>query len=104
MPNRIELDTERERDTGTVHVTGEVDLTSAPRLEQAIRELIDGGVRRLIVDLSDVRFMDSTGLRVLMSSYKRLTEVGGALVLGRPSEAVKRVLDVSGLNSHFTVQ
>ena len=104
MTNKIELGTDRDRDTGTVRVTGEVDLTSAPRLEQTIRELIDGGVRRLVVDLSSVRFMDSTGLRVLMSSYKRLEEVGGSLVLGRPSEAVRRVLDVSGLNSHFTVE
>jgi anti-sigma B factor antagonist len=103
VTNRIEVTAERDRDSGTLRVSGEVDLISAPTLEQAIRELIDGGVRALTVDLSGVRFMDSTGLRVLMSCYKRLAEVGGELTLGSPTDAVRRVLDVSGLRSHFTI-
>jgi anti-sigma B factor antagonist len=104
VTNRIELDSDTDRDAGTLRVSGEIDLISAPRLEQAIRELIDGGVRGLTIDLAGVRFMDSTGLRVLMSCYKRLAEVDGTLVLSAVSEAVRRVIDVSGLQSHFTMK
>src|SRR5438309_8273211 len=99
----MDVTVNRNAESATLSVAGEVDLTSAAKLEDAVSELADGSLRRLVIDLSSVSFMDSTGLRVLLKANKLLEGSGGTLVLGEPSEQVRRLLDVSGLNEHFQI-
>jgi anti-sigma B factor antagonist len=74
-------------------VHGELDIATAPRLREQIDRLRRRG-RTVIVDLSAVTFMDSTGLAMLMSAQ----EAGdAALTLRRPSAAVRRVFELAGL-------
>ncbi|MFA1549693.1 STAS domain-containing protein [Actinomadura chokoriensis] len=86
-----------------VTATGELDLYTAPRLQAALAGLLREQVTRIVVDLSGVEFCDSTGMNVLLSAMKRLKEQGGSLELAAPRPAVQRILQVTGLDTVFTV-
>jgi anti-sigma B factor antagonist len=82
---------------------GEVDMSTAPRLRQAIVELAAGGRHRVVVDLDKVEFLDSTGLGVLVSGLKRFRTLGGDLVLSCTQPRILRVLEITRLDRAFTV-
>lgn len=86
-----------------VYLQGEVDLASAPQLRRGVYDLIDQGHQRIAIDLSDVDFMDSTGLGVLIGALKRLRESDGSLVLAGIKPAVARVFEITGLDRIFTI-
>ncbi|QFG23011.1 STAS domain-containing protein [Actinomadura sp. WMMB 499] len=86
-----------------VTATGELDLYTAPRLQAALAGLLRDRVDQITVDMSGIEFCDSTGMNVLLSAMKRLKEHGGSLELAAPRPAVKRILQVTGLDSVFTV-
>ncbi|MFJ8011280.1 anti-sigma factor antagonist [Streptomyces sp. NPDC096339] len=67
--------------TAVVDVGGEIDVYTAPALQRALNEVIDLGYHRLVVDLLDLDFTDSTGKIVLVTTLKRTREFGGGLVL-----------------------
>lgn len=96
--DNAEIGTELAGDLGRVTVTGEVDLVEAQRLQRAVLDLVDGGARELVVDLSGVSFMGSTGLGALVVGHNRLLEEGGSLTLRNPSKAVRRVLEITSLD------
>ena len=97
----FDLNVDQNGETAVVRVGGEIDLTSAPQLDEGLQDLVNGSVRDLTLDLSGVSFMDSTGLRVLLKTSKLLEGAGGKLALREPSDPVRRLLEVSGLDSHF---
>ena len=86
-----------------VHVAGEVDLSTTPTLRSALSEHLDAGRSQLVVDLSDVGFLDSTGLGMLVSMHRRATESGGSLRLSSVQRPVRRVLQITGLEEVFGV-
>ncbi|HEY3505010.1 MAG TPA: anti-sigma factor antagonist [Actinocatenispora sp.] len=105
--------------TGTVagrtvlRVAGEIDVYTAPKLRQRLVELVEdtGGpderptppVRHLVVDLSKVEFLDSTGLGVLVGGLKRLRAVGGTFVLVCAQERILKIFRITGLDRIFTI-
>jgi anti-sigma B factor antagonist len=99
----IDLKIERNGTSATVQVAGEIDLTSAPQLDDEVTGLIEDSVNNLTITLQGVSFMDSTGLRVLLKASKLIESTGGSLVLGQPSDPVRRLLEVSGLDTHFQI-
>ena len=80
-----------------IHVRGEIDMATAGRLRDAIEPHM-GPEQTIVLDLSEVEFMDSSFLNVLVQARGRLTENGGSLVLRNPSPAAHRVLTVGGAN------
>jgi len=90
-------------DLGLVEVSGEVDLYTAPRFKEDLVALIETGVQRVVVDLSQVTFIDSTALGVIISGVKRLAERDGRLALVAGSRPVVRILSVTGLDRVLTV-
>lgn len=86
-----------------VQPKGEVDLYTAPRLKEELSGLIQEGRSRIVVDLSGVEFLDSTGLGVLIGSLKRCREGDGELVLAGPNETTEKVLRITGLDKVFTI-
>jgi anti-sigma B factor antagonist len=86
-----------------VTVTGELDLYTAPRLQTALAELLRDQIGRIVVDMSGIEFCDSTGMNVLLAAMKRNKERGGTLELAAPRPAVRRILQVTGLDTVFTV-
>jgi anti-anti-sigma factor len=87
--------------TTVVSVGGELDLTTAPELLQALTALVDDRRHQLIVELSRLNFCDSSGLSVLVRVKNRLDELGGDVTLAGPTPIVERVLEVSGLAEVF---
>lgn len=86
-----------------VSVIGELDFHTAPRLREEIIKLLNQGILRLIVDLSQMEFVDSSGLGVLVAGLKRMRERDGSLTLRSPSANTAQVLAVSGLNKLLLV-
>jgi len=89
---------------GAVVVTGEVDLYSAPRLEQVVGGAVEGGKGNVVIDLAGVRFMDSAGLNIIIRCYKPLDEQGRRLVLHSPQDAVRRTLELGGITTLVDVE
>lgn len=86
-----------------VTASGELDLYTAPRLQTALAALLREPVDRVVVDLSGVEFCDSTGMNVLLAAMKRVKENGGTFELAAPRPAVRRILQVTGLDTVFDI-
>ncbi len=85
----------------TVTVLGDLDCATAPRLRATLEGMAAG--QSVLVDLSGTDFMDCAGVGVLVSSQRRLRHLGGDLVVGSPSSAVLKVLDITGVLGVITV-
>ena len=87
-----------------VVIRGELDLATAPDLEAAIKSRLDDG-QDVVVDLRELEFMDSTGLRVLVAAHGRVegTEQRLLLVRPRPGAAIERILAIAGVESVLDV-
>jgi anti-sigma B factor antagonist len=92
------------RDDGVVVVSlaGELDLYNAHEVREALLECCAESPDRLVVDLSGVKFIDSTALGVLIEARTRLENRRGFL-LAAPGLETKRALEISGLDRHFAV-
>jgi anti-sigma B factor antagonist len=99
----LELEQATRGDWEVLTVRGEIDLSTSPELRDALTKLIDAGSPHVAVDLSDVRFMDSMGLGVLIGARRRVVEQEGTFALVSVEGPVRRVLDVSGLTGVFDV-
>jgi anti-sigma B factor antagonist len=86
-----------------VSLGGEVDLYTAPELKQELHRLVGEGAKRLIVDMSETTFVDSTTLGVLLSVVKRVRPEGGAVVLVCPDRNVKRIFEITLLDRVFVI-
>lgn len=80
-----------------VSVAGELDMATAPQLQDQITDLLDRGRNRLVFDLTEVSFCDSTGLSVFVRAKNSCDEAGGSVRLAAPQRGVLRILEVSGL-------
>jgi anti-sigma B factor antagonist len=89
--------------THVVALSGEIDALTAPRLGSMLYGLADEGKRAVVVDLSDVTFMDSTGIGVLLNALSHFSKRHGKLVLVCPTERVLRPFEVTGLVGHLTI-
>lgn len=87
-------------DTVTIlHLEGEIDIGSATDFKEALLQSIAGGARRIVIDATEVTFMDSSGLSVLIVGERRLHPLGGSLAVAC-SDRVRRLLTMTGLQ-HF---
>ena len=87
-----------------VTISGEIDLYTAPRLHSELSAVLaDGMPPRVVIDMSGVEFCDSTGMNVLLSGLRRVRERGGDLEIASPKPAVRKILQVTGLDSVFTL-
>ncbi len=104
MATGFEIEDRRiDDDTHVVAVSGEIDLFTAPEFKQRISKPIDAGRSRLVVDLSQTTFIDSSSLGVLIGAHRRLKLRGGSLVVVCTNEAIVKTLKVTGLDSVFTI-
>jgi len=97
------LATERADHIAVLTVRGELDAYSAPGLEDQVARLIALDVDEVVLDLSETSFLDSSGLRAILTAQRRMVESGGTMLLRTPSEPVTRLLEITGLTDHFTV-
>jgi len=86
-----------------VYLGGEVDLYTAPELKQELHRLVGKGAKRIVIDMSETTFIDSTTLGVLLSVVKRVRPEGGSVVLVCPDRNVKRIFEITLLDRVFAI-
>jgi anti-sigma B factor antagonist len=96
------LGVERQGDALVVRLGGELDLYNASQVREALNEAASDSPSRVIVDLSEVEFMDSTALGVLIEARTRLDN-RRSFLLAAPGLETRRALEISGLDRHFIV-
>jgi anti-sigma B factor antagonist len=90
-------------DRSTVALRGELDLAGVDRARQAIEqaESMDSGL--LVLDLSELEFIDSTGLEVMLRAARRAHDSGRRLIVARPSRYVRRLLEMTAIDQSLDI-
>src|SRR3954469_14773054 len=86
-----------------VAVRGEIDLFTAPELKSALSEAIESGHTRIVVDLTDTPFLDSTALGVLIGAVKRLRARNGRLTIVNVDDNIAKTFEITGLDQIFPI-
>ena len=89
---------------GRVAPHGEIDLAGAPRLREALSDVLAGGHTDLVMDLRAVTFIDSTGLGLLVGVGKKAYGLGGSLTIVCDNDRVLRLLAITGISRTLPVQ
>jgi anti-sigma B factor antagonist len=98
------LELGEERSDGGVHivnVSGEIHVSTAPSFREQLNEVIERGSSMLVLDLSAVEFIDSTGLSVLLNGLRLVTQRHGRLALVCTNPTVMRLFQITGLDATF---
>jgi anti-sigma B factor antagonist len=95
----IEFDVRTDdRGIGVVVPQGRLNMVSARRLREVLTELVEGGTTRIVVDLVDTTFLDSSGLGALIAGLKSARQAGGDLQVARPTPEVHSVFELTNLD------
>jgi anti-sigma B factor antagonist len=87
-----------------VAVAGEIDLFTAPELKAALTGAVETGRTRIVVDLTDTTFLDSTALGVLIGAVKRLRSRDGVLTIVNTDRNIAKTFEITGLDQIFTIR
>jgi anti-sigma B factor antagonist len=100
---RFELDEESPNGAHVINVRGEIHLTTAPEFSQRLTTAIEAGRTALVLDLSGVEFIDSTGLSVLLNGLRRVHQLNGRMALVTENPTVLRLFHITNLDSTFDI-
>src|SRR3954468_9094833 len=104
LPPTFELDVDEvDEQTAVVSVRGEIHLATAPEFSERVNAVIASGHPAVVVDLTEVGFIDSTGLSVLLNALRRITRAGGTLTLVCTNPTVMRLFEVTKMDTTFTI-
>jgi anti-sigma B factor antagonist len=99
----IDISSREEGDTHVVAIEGKLNTGASPELEKYLLGLIDEGATKILLNLEELDFIASTGLRVILSTGKKLGKVNGKLAICNPNLVVMDVLKMSGFSQMFEV-
>ena len=99
----MEITTNLVFDTTVVAIKGKLDALTCGNLETALSELIDSGKTKLVVDFTELSYISSAGLRILLKTAKQIKGINGTFVLCGMKDFIKEVFDVSGFSSIITI-
>ena len=89
----------RKQDTVTVKLSGELDHCSAQGIRRELDQLLEEpGVKKMVLDMKNMSFMDSSGIGVILGRYRVLAQRGGKMAVKNMNEHVKRIFILSGMN------
>jgi anti-sigma B factor antagonist len=97
----LEIETEVADGLVRVALKGELDLSTVGKVEEELESLEAGGAKLIVLDMSRLTFLDSTGLRCLVTADQRAREAGRRLVLVRGPDAVQRVFTITRLEERL---
>jgi anti-anti-sigma factor len=95
----MEIKTRKEKNTVVVSIKGRMDAVSSPEFEKELSELMAEGEKDFIIELSELDYISSAGLRVILATAKKLKEKEGRLLLCSLQEMVREVFEVSGFSA-----
>ncbi len=99
----MDISTETAGEVTVVHVEGNLDTNTAPEAQQRLDALLDEGSSKLLVDFEALEYISSAGLRVLLSTAKRLSASGGSMHISGLNETVDEIFEISGFSTIFNV-
>ncbi|MGP0030184.1 MAG: STAS domain-containing protein [Acidimicrobiales bacterium] len=103
MEQPFQIEERTEFGLSIVAVSGEIDVATAPQLQETLHALIARGRTDLVVDLLEVTFLDSTALGVLVGALKRCREQGGELRLVVTEPRIVKIFEITGLTTVFRI-
>jgi len=104
MTTPLKIDSRTEgSDAAVLSLAGEVDVANAAQVRDSALMLVDGGAKKLVIDLNSTDYMDSTGLGTLVGLLKRTKELGGDVVIAAAQPRVKRLFEITGLTQVFRI-
>jgi len=103
IPGPLQVRVKRDGKRCVAALEGELDVSTSEALRAELLQLIDDGGRDIVIDMSELLLIDSTGLGVLVGVLKRILQHGGEMVLKAPRPAARRVFDITGLDQVFTI-
>jgi anti-sigma B factor antagonist len=103
LPVDAGINVEASPQTTVVHLSGDIDVYNSPRVAQDLELLMRSGPMTIVLALENLRFIDSSGLGVLVRAAKQARDAGGQILLRRPMPSIRKVLEITGLDNVFTV-
>lgn len=100
---RIETSLRFDREIPILDVVGEIDIYTTPQFKEAVSGAIDKGGANIVINMSEVTYMDSSGFGTLLSATKRLRPLHGGLFLVGCNDSLTRMLQITRLNTIFGV-
>ena len=97
----LEVDTEEREGLVRVSLRGELDLSTVEKVEDELRRIEERGDKLLVLDLSGLTFLDSTGLRLMVTADQRARKAGRRLALVKGPETVHRVFTITKLDERL---
>lgn len=97
----INVDVDQVGDVTIVRVKGKIDALTGPDLEALIVKTINGNGKKVLIDLKNVDYVSSAGLKVLLHSIKTVEKKSGRMIICSPQKQVKEVFVISGLDRFF---
>ena len=97
----MKINTQKEGTQLVVAIEGRLDTTSAPQLEDALKDTL-AGVEKLVMDFTGLEYISSAGLRILLSTQKVMNKQG-SMVIRNANEVVKEVFDMTGFSDILTL-
>ena len=99
----MEITTREHKRVTVIRVVGRIDAATVALFEEKLKEYVDSDHLNLVFEADATTYLNSSGVRVLITVQKALRPKGGRLVLAQPSERVKEVLQIAGLESVMPV-
>jgi anti-anti-sigma factor len=103
MENILRIDESHSGNATIVSLEGRMDASSSPSAEAVLFRLIQSGTRQIVVDMSQLDYISSAGLRVMLASLKKLRDDGGRLVLAGLKPQIQNVFEIAGFQRIFTI-
>jgi len=101
VQEHLRIDVSHEQDRAVLALAGELDMASAPLLQRAMEDEQLASKPLIVLDLQQLEFIDSTGLRIILAARKLCAEREQELAVTRGSQQVERLLSVTGMSEHL---
>jgi anti-sigma B factor antagonist len=99
----MEIRDKKEGEVVILEPVGRIDTNTASEFESKIVEVMDNGASRFVVDLKEIDYISSAGLRVFLMAIKKLKSMDGSFIICSMSDHIKEVFDISGFTPIFTI-
>ena len=99
----MEISEDRKADAVVLALSGKLDATTAKTFEKKLLSEIESGERRFVINLAQLDYISSAGLRVFLLAAKRLNSANGKILLSSLQDSVREVFDITGFSSVFCI-
>ncbi len=103
MSLRVKKHFKEEQVSWLFEIAGELDLETSANFKDILNKTIDEKMANIIFDCQELTFIDSTGLGIMISIYKRIKEHGHLVKIKNPKKNINKLLNITGLNTVFEV-